>query len=205
MCDNTTAIAYVNNMGGSKSQKCDQIAKEIWEYCVDRNIYISAAHIPGKQNVIADRCSRIFNDGTEWQLLPNLFSNLMKSFDFEPDIDLFASRLNLQVQKYVSWQPDPSAFAVDAFSFSWTSHKFYAFPPFSMIGATVSKILKEKATGIIIIPHWPAQFWYPMVMRLASKQVWLPKRALRLPYNLQKSHPLESKLSLMAILVSGSN
>ena len=28
--DNTTAVAYVNNMGGSKSLKLDQLAKDLW-------------------------------------------------------------------------------------------------------------------------------------------------------------------------------
>ena len=37
--DNTTAIAYINNMGGGvKSAQCNELAKEMWEYCVERNI-----------------------------------------------------------------------------------------------------------------------------------------------------------------------
>ena len=33
-----------------------------------------------------------------------------------PDIDLFASRLNSQLRACVSWQPDPYAKFIDAFS-----------------------------------------------------------------------------------------
>jgi hypothetical protein len=32
------------------------------------------------------------------------------------DVDLFVSRINWQVRKYVSYLPDPEAFAVDAIS-----------------------------------------------------------------------------------------
>lgn len=36
-----------------------------------------------------------------------------------PDIDLFASRLSHQLPNYVSWEPDPGAAAMDAFSLHW--------------------------------------------------------------------------------------
>ena len=67
-CDNTTAVCYTNNMGGSKSPDCDLIAKQIWDYCVDHNIWISATHLPGCENTEADIESRQFNDRTEWKL-----------------------------------------------------------------------------------------------------------------------------------------
>jgi ribonuclease HI len=30
--DNKTAICYINNMGGTKSYKCDNMARNIWEW-----------------------------------------------------------------------------------------------------------------------------------------------------------------------------
>ena len=62
------------------------------------------------------------------------------TFDFQPVIDLFASYLNFQVENYISWFPDPRASIIDAFSIDWTDKMFYAFPPFSLIGATLAKI-----------------------------------------------------------------
>ena len=32
--DNTTALAYINNMGGSKSNALNQLAVQIWEWCI---------------------------------------------------------------------------------------------------------------------------------------------------------------------------
>ena len=29
-CDNTTAVCYINNMGGSKSPDCNSVARQIW-------------------------------------------------------------------------------------------------------------------------------------------------------------------------------
>ena len=66
--DNTTAIAYINNKGGVKLIECHEIAKNIWEWAIHRNIHLSAEHIPGSKNVLADKASRVFNENTEWTL-----------------------------------------------------------------------------------------------------------------------------------------
>ena len=133
--DNTTAIAYINNMGGLVSNSCNHLAKEIWTYCTDQKIWLSAVHIPGKDNNTADYMSRLLNENTEWRLAPFVFNKIVNLFKATPEIDLFASALNHQVPKSISWNADQETFAIDAFSI-----KLYAFPPFSLIGASISKI-----------------------------------------------------------------
>ncbi|KAK6169841.1 hypothetical protein SNE40_020818 [Patella caerulea] len=118
--DNTTAVAYVNSKGGSKSPLCNSIAREISLWCIEHNITLSASHIPGVSNHSADRESRVFDDKTEWALNKSLFNELSDIFG-HPDIDMFASRLNKQINKYVAWKPDPQAFAIDAFSIPWSN------------------------------------------------------------------------------------
>ena len=117
-------------MGGNVSEKCIDLSKQIWEICIMENIWISAVHIPGKQNTIAGIIYRSLNENTEWQLSPTVFTKIVRTFDLEPEIDLFPSYLNFQVEKYISWFPDPKASIIDAFSVEWTDKKFYAFPPF---------------------------------------------------------------------------
>ena len=133
--DNTTAISNINNKGGIKSIMCDKLAREIWGFCKSRKLFVSADHILGKENTTADKFSRIFNHQTEWMLNPNIYKQILKKFQFSPNLDLFASRLNHQTDQYVSWMPDPCSVTVDAISMSWASIKFYAYPPFSMVGA----------------------------------------------------------------------
>ena len=45
--DNSTAVSYVNQMGGMKSLACDTVARKIWQWCIVRNIWVSAVHIAG--------------------------------------------------------------------------------------------------------------------------------------------------------------
>jgi hypothetical protein len=206
LLDNTTAVAYVNNMGGCKSEACDDIARQIIFWCKQRGIWVSANYLPGICNTIADRESRVFHDGTEWMLDPSVLQDIFLRLG-KCDIDLFASRLNKQLERYVSWRPDPNACFTDAFSVSWKDANFYMFPPFSIIHRVLRKILEDGTGGILIIPHWPAQPWVPLLARvLLDRPLLLPRRPhlLSLPYKPQERHPLSSKLRILACPVSGN-
>ncbi len=61
-----------------------------------------------------------------------------------PHVDLFASRLNTQLEKYVSWKPDPGCYFVDAFSVTWYDSYVYVFPPFILLGKVVQKLRRDK-------------------------------------------------------------
>ena len=70
----------------------------------------------------------------------------------------------------------------------------------------MSKIIKEKAHGIMIIPHWNTQYWLPTIIRLlVEKLVLIPasENMLRLPFDKSRIHPLYPKLDLLAVRVSG--
>lgn len=58
------------------SQNSDVLAGEIWNWCFNRNLFLTAQYIAGKENITADTLSRQFNDIFEWKLKPenNLFS-----------------------------------------------------------------------------------------------------------------------------------
>lgn len=66
--DNTTAISYVNRMGGIQFPHLNGLTKNIWQWCEERNIMIFATYINTKDNVEADAESRRLNPDIEWQL-----------------------------------------------------------------------------------------------------------------------------------------
>ena len=179
MSDNTTALAYIKHLGGVKSQECNKVAREIWKWAEDKNIWISGAHIPGVDNVLADHKSRNFQDNLEWGLSQKIFDKITKIFR-QPTIDLFATRLNCKSERYVSWLPDPQAIAIDAFSIAWTNEFFYAFPPFSMIAKAIEKIMDERAQGILIVPMWPTQPWWGRLVSLGFRRLNFRSRAKNL-------------------------
>ena len=63
--DNTTAVAYINNLGGTVSKELLELAKSLWMWCLERNIHITAQHLPGVLNEIADSESRTMVDRSD--------------------------------------------------------------------------------------------------------------------------------------------
>ena len=124
----------------------------------------------------------------------------------QPDIDLFANRLNFKITPYVSWHPDPSCITTNAFSIPWNYSLIYCFPPFSLIWKTLAKIRREQVEALLIVPHWPTQSWYPAAMRML---VDLPKiftsanQNLLLPHKPTQVHPLYPKMKMLVLRLSG--
>ena len=151
MSDSATAIAYVNNMGGSRSITCHKIAKQIWEWAKMQGVWISAAHIPGQKNIEADKKSRKFKYTTEWVLSKEAFSFISKQFA-QTDMDLFGTRANKKINKYISWKLDADSIAIDAFLVTLGKHFNYCFPPFSLIWKVLTQTVLKLivATSIVI-------------------------------------------------------
>ena len=204
--DNTTAIACVNKKGTSRSPPCHSVTLQIWKWAENNKIHITAAHIPGVENVVADRESRKLHRDGEWMLQSNILLKLFELFNTHPDIDLFASRVNHQLARYVSYNADPGAEEVDAFTIDWNGFTLYAFPPIAIIGQVLKKITYDQAEGVLIVPYWPNQSWYPMLFKLiVSIPIIIPSRTrlLHLPSEKDAIHPMWRKMSLLALNLSG--
>ena len=195
MCD------YVNNMGGMKSQTCNNIACRIWDFCTKNQMWVSAAHMPGIINIEADKQSRVLEDATKWKLSPVLFHKTVEKFG-KPDIDIFTTRINKHLDRYVSWHPEPEAMAINAFSLSWNNNYFYMFPPFSLVGRVLANINRDKTNAVIVVPDWSTQYWYPQLLQTTSQgplYFWPSPRNLTLPHKHSVNHALCKKLQLIEI------
>jgi hypothetical protein len=206
--DNSTAVAYLNHMGGSQSKSCNDIARDTWEWCITNNIWVSATFLPGVENFLADKESRVFNDRTEWALDQNVFDTICAHFNVSPAIDLFASRLNNKLPLFCSWKADPEAVAINAFSIAWNYNLVYLFPPFSILQQVLQKLEREGTKAILVAPNWPTQVWFSTILRLADAPPFpLPcsKGTVFLPHQPDSHHPLWKRLDLMAWSLSGKH
>lgn len=202
--DNTTALSYVNRMGGIKYTSFNVIAKQIWKWAEERNIWLYASYVKSSQNTVADALSRVNNTDTEWEISDLAYKDIVHQFG-KPNIDLFASHSNFKCKRYVSWYQDRKAEAIDAFTLDWSRYGlFYAFPPFSMILRTLNKIKIDKATGIVVVPFWSAQTWFPLFLEMTVGRyiVFKPDKYL-LSSSFRKTHPLHQHLSLIAAKLTG--
>ena len=112
-----------------------------------------------------------------------VFADVTKVFGM-PEIDLFASKRNTQLKRYVSWFTDCKAVAIDAFTRFMGNEFVYVFSPFSLILDILNKIKEEKVKALVIVPYWPTQTWFPVLVRmLINFHLMLPrmKHLLTLP------------------------
>jgi hypothetical protein len=120
--DNTTAVAYLNHQGGTRSLRLSMAAQRIWELALDNGMYLEAVHIPGVDNVEADAASRAGPRPHEWRLNPTIFQSLQRQLGHF-SVDLFATRANTQLPRFFSWHWDPAATALDALQQPWTTEQ----------------------------------------------------------------------------------
>ena len=109
--------------------------------CYQAQILLVTVHRSGKVNVRADRMSRWKHDHTDIRLNPTVF-NMIDQYG-PHSVDLFATRDNRLLDRFVSWRPDPSAIAVDAFMFLLKGENPYCFPPVSCISRLLRGVLRQ--------------------------------------------------------------
>ena len=141
----------------------------------------------------------------EWMLNVQVFKYIMQVMG-PCQIDLFATRLNHQLDHYVSWRPDSFATATDAFQITWRDYQGYAFPPFDLVGKCLQKIHREESTVVLVAPVWETQSWYLYLLQLLiDYPLLLPVHPDLLSDPFERKHPLllRHQLQLAAWKVSG--
>ena len=168
--DNTTVVSYINKEGGMKSGSLCAPLWRILSWCHLRKIVLRARHIPGHLNVIADKLSRHCQViQTEWSLSLRVFKLLCAKWG-TPKMDLFATRFNTKLSRFVSPVPDQAAWAVDTLNLHWETLNVYAFPPFSLLGKVLSKVRDQGCRRMILIaPGWPNISWFWDLVSLSSQ------------------------------------
>ena len=171
LVDNTSAVQYINKMAETRSLILASLAKNLWEWCFERQIVFEAQHIPGILNIEADRESRIFEDNNDWKLASQVFDNLNQVWG-ALEVDLIATRLSRQLPRFVSWRPDPEVEFLNAWAQDWSKFRGYAFPPFSLLGRCLKQVLTQSVpTLVLIAPVWRTQPWYPLVLELTEHSI----------------------------------
>ena len=208
--DNSTAVAYVNKRGGIRSQALSVQALDVRALVLGKGSWITAQHIPGSSNEVADAASRCFNNNLECPFQVVVTPRYLQASDqtvYRPSVDLFASRTSHLLPQYVSRHPDPEAIATDAFLSDWSKWRSWIYPPVILLQRILNKINADRATALILAPHWPGQPWFPQLLEmLVDYPRLLPQRPhlISLSFGPEKEHPLQHKLHLTVWPVSAS-
>jgi hypothetical protein len=166
--DNTTSIACVIKLR-SPSEKLNNLTQYLVHLCQTLDMTVTAIHLAGKDNDLADYLSR-FSETGDWATSTVVFNQLDQIWG-PHSIDRFASWLNKKVPRYNSAVLDSQAEAIDAFSVTtWrmtppgfkpvTEENNFINPPFHLLDKVVNKIITDRATATLIVPVWPQHPWY---------------------------------------------
>merc|ERR1712002_766781 len=153
---------------GTHSPSLCRLTIGLWDWCLLRQIYLSAFHFPGEDYLLADFLSRGRFRPSEWMFKTFVFQSICQVLSPPPEIDLFASLLYFLLPKFCSRSRDPQAWRVDTMSFPWSGLHLYAFPPFSMIPRVLEKVVQDEAELALIVPDWPRRRWFPKLLSLLA-------------------------------------
>ena len=155
----------------------------VFELVERLNITLSAIHVKGDLNVLADMLSRrhvILRN--EWRLADKTFRWVCaNSLWGSPSLELFANQMNRHLPRYVSPCADPHAHAVDALVCTWPREVLYAFPPFTILDRVLLKIQQERPGSLLLIaPVRPLANWYSGLRLFARSVTLIPASVLQL-------------------------
>ena len=170
LTDNQSVLWLINKSGGKPTQ-VETVVESFLREAEQRNIVLQASFVPGVEN-LADAPSRRPLDRSDWRLNLSVSKLIMEKW-FVPDIDLFATRVNKQVDKFLSWFPDQEAEGTDALKVTWVWPRMWANPPFKLVGRVLHKLLEcsPQALLILIAPEWKTAPWWPLLLSLHQDRI----------------------------------
>ena len=139
--DNTTAIAYINNKGGTRSPQLMTLALEMWDWCQERDILVIASHRTRTRQGV----QRIHGH-ERVEVRPNNYSALPAELS---DRSICESP-NQSTGGLYQLETRPGSHPHRRLH-NWATLRGYAFPPFNMISKTLTKLTIDQ-TELILVP-----------------------------------------------------
>ena len=201
--DNQNVQSYMEN-GGGKLQDMVQLVRKIWNLTVAWDISIYKTEwLSSEENHIADQESRI-TDHNEWTVAATVFRRINQLWG-PFSIDRFASHLNHKTTRFNSWRLCPGTEAVDCFTQDWKGENNFVVPPLNLIHRVINHIQETRAFGVLIVPVWESQAWWPQLMEIMTSCIKLPPaESAFLPGPSQQVEPwLNKKWDFLAVQFQG--
>ena len=156
--DNSPEVGCLRR-GGLRSPILNSVMRQIIHRKIRMQWFLSAEHLSGVKNVIADSLSRRDPVLTEWTLDEASFQ-LIAALSPKPEVDMFATCLNHCLPDYVSPMTDPGAVAVDALQQDWNRwSSIYLFPRVTLILKVLRMLTEFHSVAYLVAPDWPASHW----------------------------------------------
>ena len=165
---NQTLQINIDNFGatriltiGSSKPHLQQLAMEIFSYCLRNDIKIMPEWIPREQNYDADYYSKI-RDTDGWGI-DNVCFNYINSRFGPFSVDRFADDRNKKLSVFNSRYYCPGTSHVNAFTADWGNDNNWLCHPVSIIGSTIKHVRLCKGIGTLLVPIWESSYFWPLI------------------------------------------
>ena len=178
--DSATAKAYLERQGGPSTHRYHsemmRLVRGIIGWTWQRNVeLLQPVWIPGSANAVADWESRRI-DWHDWEVEKGWFQRLSARWG-EHTVDRFADSNNAKVPRFNASAWCPGAEAVNAFTQDWHGENNWAVPPATLVFRVLALVREQEAEATVVLPKWPAQPWWPLLMQMCQDIVELPNAA----------------------------
>ena len=138
--DNITVVTYINKQGGTHSHTLFRLVVDLFLWLKTQNIAISARHIPGCLNVIADSLSQSIQPITKQSGLHTEIVTRIFGTWGTPTVGMFATVHKTHLPQFISQIQEPHALAIDALSQEWQGRSMYMYPLFPLLSKVIQKL-----------------------------------------------------------------
>ena len=171
-CDNMVVVAVLNAMVSRSTALMVELRRTV-SLLSRLGCRLEASWLPTAENVWADKLSRD-RDATDWRLNRSVFQSLDTAWG-PCSIDRFATAGSAHLPRFNSPTAHPGAEAVDGWQQYWGGSECnFVCPPFSQAALVIRKIVRDRATAVVVLPAWPAQVWWAETLHRADAAVYLP-------------------------------
>jgi hypothetical protein len=171
LSDNQAAVSDVLHMRGT-SQVFPHI-QELYSLAASHDFDIHVEWRPREDPLIqvADALSKEVDYG-DWGVSSTTYKHICSMFSVCPQIDWFAAPWNAKCAKFFSLHLTPGCSGVNAWDFCWHTsdcQMSWICPPHMLISRTLSKILRDKASCVLLLPAW-FKVWHNQLCCLPISQ-----------------------------------
>ena len=146
---------------GSSKTHLQEIAVDIFKYCMINDIKLIPQWIPRSLNTIADEISKSV-DTDNWSIDRYSFNKIQERFGIFT-FDRFADDLNTKTKQFNSKHFCLQSYGVNAFTFDWSRENNWICPPVSLIGSCIRHMRICKCEGTLVVPVWKSAYFWPII------------------------------------------
>ena len=135
---------------GSPRLNINELARELFLLCLDRDIAIKVEWVPREENAPVDELSKLLIP-SDWMVGPAKFRKLEERWGSHT-VDLFASGENNHCERFYSLHWCLGHAGCDAFASIWSGEVAWVSCPYRIIGRVWRKLRQERVVATIIVP-----------------------------------------------------